>query len=289
MNYLTLLVIITGIFLQNIFQKKITEKPSFQNRDSVFVYGMIMSAAAGIFILVVGLITQAKISTDIISYIYSAGFSVSFFLAVTFWILAIKNGSLALTALIVSYSLMIPTIFGIVFFDEALRVTIIIGIILLLISLFLINSTKGIAKPTKKWIIFAAIAFFSNGMCSIFQKLHQSEFIREFAIEFLLTAMIIVLILNTVCFMILKEKKRLPVFKQYLPFSIGCGVSNAVTNILVLLLISKFSISLMFPLISVGSILITFIFSKLLFHEKFNKLQIAGFCIGLVSLLFLNL
>lgn len=289
MNYLTLFVIIVGVFLQNIFQKKITEKPSFQNRDSVFIHGLIMSATAGIFILTVGLILQEKMSTDIMSYIYSAGFSVSFFLAVTFWILAIKNGSLALTALIVSYSLMIPTIFGIVFFDEALRVTIVIGIILLLISLFLINAIKGIAKPTKKWTIFAAIAFFSNGMCSIFQKLHQLKFMGEFTMEFMLTAMFIVLILNTVGFIILKRKNRFPVFKEYLPFSVGCGLSNAVSNILVLLLISKLSISLMFPLISVGSILITFIFSKLLFREQFGKIQIAGFCIGLVSLLFLNL
>ena len=79
---------------------------------------------------------------------YALAFSIGYGAAVIGIFLAIVNGSLSLTSLVTSYSLIFPTFFGIFFYNEELSFPFIIGLVLLLISLFLINSKKGDGKIT---------------------------------------------------------------------------------------------------------------------------------------------
>ena len=84
--------------------------------------------------------------------------------------LAIKVGSLSLTSLAISFSLLIPTVVGIVLYDEPLTAWFFIGLGLLLASLVLINTKGGEIKITFKWIIFVLLAFIGNGSCSAVQN-----------------------------------------------------------------------------------------------------------------------
>jgi multidrug transporter EmrE-like cation transporter len=64
---------------------------------------------------------------------------------------------------------------------------------------------------------------------------------------------------------------------------------NGMVNLFVMLLSGKMALSLMFPLISSGGIIITFFVSTLFYKEKFTKAQLIGFIAGVASVVFLNI
>jgi multidrug transporter EmrE-like cation transporter len=48
-------------------------------------------------------------------------------------------------------------------------------------------------------------------------------------------------------------------------------------------------VSLMFPIISAGGIVATFIISQVFYKEKLTKIQFVGFLTGLASIVFLSI
>lgn len=64
-------------------------------------------------------------------------------------------------------------------------------------------------------------------------------------------------------------------------------VLNGLTNYGVIKLNEvKFPASIMFPIISAGSIILTFVCSFILFKEKLSKRQLIGASIGVVAIVF---
>lgn len=71
--------------------------------------------------------------------------------------------------------------------------------------------------------------------------------------------------------------------------SLGCGALNAMVNLFVMILTGLMNVSLMFPLMSVGGIVVTFIVSKVFYKEKLSTAQHIGFLLGIGAIVFLNL
>ena len=68
-----------------------------------------------------------------------------------------------------------------------------------------------------------------------------------------------------------------------------CGVANGVVNLLVMVASLTIEKSVMFPLISAGGIVLTWIISVFLYKEKLSMKQNIGLVLGIVSIVFLNL
>ena len=110
---------------------------------------------------------------------YAIGFAVAFCSATVFGFWAILTGPLSLTSLATSYSLLIPTFWGIIFDGDETSVWLYLGLVLLAASLVFINlkdKKKDVeakaapeAKITLKWAIFVLIALITNGACSTIQ------------------------------------------------------------------------------------------------------------------------
>lgn len=100
------------------------------------------SALVSFFALLFFLLIPGKISlgTDILPY--SAEFAAMFALATVFSVMALTIGSLAITSLVLSYSLIIPTLYGILFLNEKITPLKCGGILLLLVSLFLVRKQR---------------------------------------------------------------------------------------------------------------------------------------------------
>ena len=73
-----------------------------------------------------------KMQLHLPTFIYAGIYGASQFFSTLFGFLALASGSLALTSTIVSYSVIIPCIFGVVFLDEKLGIVNGFGFILLL-------------------------------------------------------------------------------------------------------------------------------------------------------------
>jgi len=222
-------------------------------------------------------------------------FGLCYAAATVFVVFAFRCGSLVKTTLIVSYSLLVPTLAGVVILREALGITMLIGLVLVIVSVWLINYRKDTGEHSKeritlKWILFVVIAFVSNGMCSTIQKLTPYVLGEDVNQNMY---MIVALGISTVLLVIASFATRETDMKMTLrfgaPASLLCGIFNGAVNYLVIYLNPRIAASVLFPAISAIGLVLLFPYSILVRHEKFTATQWVGFSVGLLSVILLNL
>lgn len=282
MEIFYLLFIIFGVSGQSVLKKMYSRKTQGKG---LYTYSLITVLAALIFFLV----TSKNLQWNAALISFSVLFAISYCAATVFGILAIACGPLSLTSLITSFSLMIPTFYGLLFLNEPVSFGLIPGLVLLSISMVLINKREKNMAVNLKWLIFVLLAFVGNGMCSVMQKAQQKAFDGSYKNEFMITALIVVAVI--IFFMsFLKERKE---YKNYIKngavSAFFNGLLNGSVNLFTMILSGLMSVSLMFPLISVGGIVVTFIISKVFYKEKLSKTQHLGFIFGIAAIIFLNI
>lgn len=281
-NMCYLLAIIAGVSGQAVLKKPYTQK---NHGNGVYFFTALVSAAAMVFFAV----TSSELQFNIVFMPYAVGFAAAYAVSSIFGVLAIAYGSLSLTSLCASYSLLIPTVYGLLFLGDPVSIGLIPGLVLLMLSLFLINKTGGTAKLSAKWILCVTISFVGNGMCSVVQKMQQVAFDGAYKNTFMIVALAIV----TVIMLLMSVWKDRRGIKQYMQTGwhrgILCGLLNGMVNLFVMILSDRMPVSLMFPLISAGGLVLTYAVSKILYKEVLTKTQFVGFLLGLAAIIFLNL
>lgn len=281
MNVFYLITIILCLSMQNVAKKMYTQK----SNGGVYVFGVLTCfSAAGFFI-----VTSGGFEWNVKIIPYSLAFALAYCTTMIFSVIAINCGSLSLTNLMVSYSLMIPALYGLLFLDEQVSFGFYPGIVLLAVSLFLINQRGKQETINVKWIVSVLLAFLGNGMCTVFQKMQQIAFDGAYKNEF----MIIALVSGATVLLVIslhKERKQLSEYaKKGWIYGVFSGICNGILNLFVMVLSARMSASIMFPLISAGGIIVTYLISKFIFKEHLSKLQFVGFVLGIACVIFLNI
>lgn len=286
-----LLIVIFGCTVQNVLRMKYNEKTA--NRG-VYTFCWISALVA---MVVFAFTIKQPATFDVALIPHSVGFAVSYIVASVFLVLALQEGSLAITSLIISYSLIIPTFYGLIFLKDEPSVCFWIGLVLLFVSIFLINyKSEGEAHSrfTLKWLLYVVPAFVGNGMCSVTQSVQVNAFKNSpnpMSSEFMVIALIITTVVMLL-FSLFGEKKDFgALIKHGWHFAVLCGLFNGIVNLLVILLqrLGELPVSVIFPCISGGGMIVTYIVSLTLFKEKMTKAQTVGFFVGVFSVVFLNL
>ena len=169
---------------------------------------------------------------------YSLAFAGSYCFARVFGLLAIKVGPLSLSSLLTSFSLLIPTFYGIIALNEQTSMLLYLGLALLLAALVLINfEKKGEEKKiTLRWVIYILLGFVGNGMCSTVQKIQQINQAGLYKSEFMIVALGISVLAVGVIAVFTERKQMLPAIKKGAVCFIPCGLSNGIVNFLVIYL-----------------------------------------------------
>lgn len=282
-NALLLLTIVVFISIQQVTKKTYNSKVTGGTLS--------FSAASCAAALVIFLITSGgKLNFNTEFLVYSVLFAVSYSVAVVLGVLAISTGPLSLTSLLTSFSLLIPTFYGILALDEPVSPNLFLGLGLLAAALVLINiENKGEKKITLQWILYVVLAFIGNGMCSTVQKVQQIDLAGQYKSEFMIVALVISIVALSVLALITEKKQIIDHLKKGAVLYTVCGLANGVVNFLVIFLATRMAASVMFPVISAGGIVLTFLISLFVYKEKLSKWQILGSALGLVSVIFLNL
>jgi len=281
-----LITVVLFCALQNVTKKGFSAKVS--GGGTFFISGL-----SSLFAMLFFIFTSKEFNFNAAFIPYSLGFGLSYAASLIFGYLAITTGSASLSALISSYSLMIPAFYGLIFLREDMGKFFIPGLALLLISIFLINrKEEGEASAfTPKWIFFVVMSFIGGGMCSVTQKMQQVAFDGKYKNEFMILALLFVLFVNAV-FVAAKEKENIKLYlKNGWFLGASCGIMNGVVNLFVMILTTelKMSASVMFPVIGAGTLIITYIFYRFMFKEVLTSSQLAGFVLGTISVLLLNI
>jgi len=285
MDYLFLILIVLSVSLQNMTSKECTRKHSDTN---VFIYTGISAFFALVFFVIN---SKFKLDFNLKILPYSIGFGISYAAALIGNVYAIKTGPLSITALVLSYSLIIPTLYGIRFLGDELTVFSYIGMAFLFISLYMINIKKDEQmKFSPVWIIFVIMSFIGNGMCSTLQTMQQREYDGLYKNELMIVALsIVVVMLFVFGFVKAKREKNKCVIKHCIPYAPIQGIANGFANFFVMDLTTKLPPAIMFPTISAGGIVCTFIVSLGLYKEKLSAVQLIGYAFGVSSVILLNL
>lgn len=215
---------------------------------------------------------------------------------------ALCLGPMALTSMLVSFSVVIPLLWGIVFGNERLSSLRIVGLLLLFCAIILINGnilfphrhTEGNGESPAKmrtdglWLLFVAVTFLCNGVCSILQKQHQTLYPEAYTDEFMFFAMLLcTLIFSAVSL----SRNRLSESKKIKGKWLGVlsGVANGLANFFTLALAGFENASVLFPVISAGTLLGTVLCGKFLFRERLKLHHYFALICGMLSVIFLKL
>lgn len=251
------------------------------------------TAMSILFALVIFIISAGgKFNFNLEILPFALGFALSYGAASIGYFLAIGTGPLSITSLLVQYSLIIPTIYGLCTGDKA-SPFLYVGLGLLFISLFLVNIEKKGEEKKIVWGIFALLAFFGNGLCSTVQKAQQDVFVTEqnpdgYKSEFMIIALVVSFMAIAVSALIFERKGLGKKLKTGAHWYIICGLANGLVNLFVLML-AKYPASIVFPVISAGGIVATALVGIFIYKEKLSFLQIIGMVLGTASIIFLNL
>lgn len=270
--------------VQNICKKQYTLKYNF----GVMTFSAICTLFAFLFFLLVG----GKLEWNLTYLPYSVLYGVIYAVSMNVFHLAIINGSLAITSLVLAYSLVIPALYGLFVLKEQVSVSQCFGMVLVLISLYLVRGTEEKEhsfKTTYKWIVYTILAFLTNGMCAVVQKEQQRAFGGVYDNSFMVFALGIATLLQVLVAVLAERKKMSTVIRCGGVLAGIFGVSNGAINYLLLLLMSVAATSITFPAISAGQLVGAFLVSVILYKEKFVFRQLMGFASGIATLILLNL
>lgn len=283
MNALILILIPFGMCLQ-----QIAKKAYHQKKGGPFTF----SAASAVFSLAVYFFTSGgDLQFSLAILPYSVAFAACFAAALIGSFLAIKHGPLSISSLIFQYSLLIPAFYGFFALGDPVKITLIVGIALLAVSLFLVNK-KDKNEPKKisfRWIVFLLIGFLGNGLCSTVQKIQQMHFAGQYKSEFMIVAMAIcaVSLFGTA---LATERSTISVgIKKGWMWFLFCGLANGGVNYGIMLLTNRLPSSVMFPIVSAGSTVLTCLVSWLFYKERLTKIQTVGLILGILAIVAMNL
>ncbi|MBQ8440741.1 MAG: EamA family transporter [Clostridia bacterium] len=208
---------------------------------------------------------------------------------------ALCLGPMALTSMLVSFSVFLPVVWGVTVGNEGLKPIQGIALLLLLLALFLTNADRlkshdrqGTVTNYGVWLLFVGITFLCNGICSILQKQHQTLYPEQYSREFMFFAML----LCAVIFLVAALRKTPPrEFKKAKGKRYGAisGIANGAANLFTLILAGFENASLLFPMISAGTLLASLICGRILFKEKLKRNHLAALGVGLIAIILLKL
>ena len=245
--------------------------------------------ALGLFALVAAFEFTFNLPTVLFGILYGVCLCISMYAGYR----ALCRGPMALTSMLVSFSVVIPLIWGITVGNETLKTMQYTALVLLFLAIIMTNVDKMKVKqitPTNygAWLLFVVITFASNGICSILQKQHQTLYPEAYSKEFMLFAML----LCSVVFVILALIKISPKELQRTRgkrYGVLSGLANGLANFLTLVLAGLENASVLFPIISAGTILAALICGRVVFKEKLKANHYAALVSGIIAVVLMKL
>ncbi len=220
---------------------------------------------------------------------YSLAFGVSYALAWVGSVLALRYGSLALSFLIISFSLIFPTAYGLLILGEKLRPTGAAGFVLLILALFLIRKQpEKDARFSWKWILCVAAALCGNGICAVVSNMQKRLLGSDYTHEYMILALSAAFVLLMAAVLV-KPGHLWADFKTALPFAALNGTFNGLNNLLLLMLIGNLPNTILYPTHSALNMLGTFLVAFLRYRERFSPWQYAGYALGAASVILLHI
>ena len=257
------------------------------NFNSLSIYNVLLLAT--VFICW-GVLYAIKFSFNVQVLPYSVLFGLFFFATNFGFIYALKYGPASLTSLFITLSLIMTTIWGFLFWNSKITVSVIIGLILVVVSIVLciIKNGDKEKKTSLKWLFFVLVGMISNAGCNIVQRTQQMKFGGQHG-EMLMAFATFLSFAIFLAVYLIKDRKAVKVMQKHSwCFPVLAGVFNFALNVFIIILAtSELSASLIYPTIGVGGLVVVILFSLFVFKEKLEWFRWLGILLGIVAIVLL--
>lgn len=205
---------------------------------------------------------------------------------------AFSCGSFVITNLFLSYGLLFSIGYGLFFLRDPITFLTYPGLVLILVSIFLVRQDKkeeqGTVKISAKWVICTALSVLGSGMLGVLMKLQQVKF-EQVDNEFMAVTLGFSALTLFIIGLIKDSGKLGYILKNGSLYATAAGLSNGATNFLSLLVTRMIPLSVAAPSRAGVKILFSFLLALFLFKERFSKRQIVGVILGTAALVLLNI
>ena len=209
-----------------------------------------------------------------------------------FGLLSMGLGPMSYSVLFTYLSMLIPTVFGLVYYGADPSTLQYIGLVLMIVTFVFSCELKGDTKVSVKWLLVAFASFLGWGLVGICQQIHQnSEHANELT-GFLLWSFIFSAIMFGILFVFAKKEKgenapkKLTIAPAILMLVTGAAIGAI--NEVNLYLSGAMNPIIFFPVVNGGVILLSGIAAIALFREKLSTKQWLGLVTGFASIICLG-
>lgn len=268
-------------------------KQSEPTLGGIFGFNAVSYGVAALIALCLFLTGARTVSTATV--LCSLGYAVIVFSLQTLSVSAMKVGAMSLTSICVMYGMILPALAGPIFWHEPFGVRQAFGIVLMMLSLWLLKGERSDERQriSGRWIALAALCFVFSGMAGVMEKIHQSTDGRQEKAGFVLIACVF-MFLFSVCLRLFFGRIRTECATAAMPkrgIVIGAlsGLIIGAYSIVNLTLAGGLDSIVYYPVANGGALLLTVLVSSVVFRETFGKTRIAGVVIGLGGMILLSI
>ena len=205
-----------------------------------------------------------------------------------------RLGSYAfLNMILVFGSILVPAFYSLVILKDPFRWYMWVGLVLMLVSITLMN-IKGVSLKgsQKMYYVFLVLLFFSNGFYCTFLKV-QEVFTPAESKEMIMLTFLLTSIPSGIS--LLRERQKDPEIK---PFNmnkkallfLSCALLSAALAINALIFIMPMiNVVVLFVVQAGGAMLLSFLYSVILFREKMDPIKVVAVVVAIVSMTLMSL
>lgn len=287
MNYLLVMIATVLLTFDFALQKKYQ---TIEGTD--LIAGLKFNAVNGLLTAVIFFaLSDLKIEFSLFSVILAFGMAL---FGMTYSILSfqiLKSSGMAIYSIfLMSGGMLLPYFYGVIFLGEMLNPIRIVGVVLILIAVVLSNKTKYNIKVTVLPLCIAV--FLLNGFVSILSKAHQinDTFSPISSTAFVMYSGIAKFLFSTAALLFCRKQKQTAFFSSKGTFLIlfGSALIGGVSYTLQLIGARELPATVLYPIVTGGSIAFSALSGKIFFKEKLSFYQIIGIALCLAgTLLFL--
>lgn len=255
-------------------------KAQVKKKDEILKFNLIGTLVwCGILFVING--ATVNLTPQVIFWGVLYGLTQSFF--ILFKTAAMSNGSVSVTTLIGNCSLLISVFVSLMVWKERTSFLDIIGLGLLVVSIFMCTYKKTNAQYSSKWKYYAVFFLIFAALVGIVFKAFGKTGNSDYCGDMMFVAAIVMAVCYFISFLFsggikFNSETRKSSFWIYALF---CGILSCVYNRLNIFLAGSIDAIIFFPAFNGGVILLSALLGVLLCKEKLTYIQKGGILIGI--------
>ena len=225
--------------------------------------------------------------------IFSVIYAVTLIAAQWFYTYALGCGNISLCSTVYSMGFIFPTISGMLFWNEEISLTKVLGILVVIPAIYISGTGKkkdavSAASGNNSYVLPIMIAMAASGLLGILQKAQQKSAYAEESAELILISMLIAAVISFITALFTKANP-LPINKGIILRACVIGACFGGSNMLNTWLAGMLDSAVFFPILNIGIILLALLVGIVIFKEKPGKKEWCVIPLGIIAILLLSI